>query len=66
MPGDGPRSWPRARVGAWPVAGASLTGFVMVEQIKSLDYVRRQVRFVDKAPGSVLDEALAILDACLY
>ncbi len=45
---------------------ASLTGFVMVEQIKSLDYVRRQVRFVDKAPGSVLDEALAILDACLY
>ena len=46
--------------------GASLTGFVMVEQIKSLDYVRRQVRFVEKAPEAVLDEALAILDACLY
>ena len=46
--------------------GAALTGFVMVEQIKSLDYVRRQVRFVEKAPEAVLDEALAILDACLY
>ena len=45
---------------------ASLTGFVMVEQIKSIDYARRQVRFVEKAPGPVLDEALAILDACLY
>lgn len=46
--------------------GASLTGFVMVEQLKSLDYVRRQVTFVEKAPRFVLDEALAILDACLY
>ena len=45
---------------------ASLTGFVMVEQIKSIDYARRQVRFVEKAPEAVLDEALAILDACLY
>ena len=46
--------------------GASLNGFVMVEQIKSLDYVRRQVRFVERAPARVLDEVLAILDACLY
>ena len=38
----------------------------MVEQIKSLDYVRRQVRFVDRAPEAVLEEALAVLDACLY
>ncbi len=38
----------------------------MVEQIKSVDYVSRKVRFVEKAPQSVLDEVLSILDACLY
>ena len=45
---------------------SSLTGYVMVEQIKSVDYASRRVRFVEKAPQSVLDEVLSILDACLY
>ena len=45
---------------------SSLTGYIMVEQIKSVDYASRQVKFVEKAPGSVLDEVLSILDACLY
>ena len=43
-----------------------LTGYVMAEQIKSLDYVVRRAEFVEKAPGSLLDEVLSILDACLY
>ena len=47
-------------------AGSSLTGYIMVEQIKSIDYGRRQVKFVEKAPQLVVDDALAILDACLY
>ena len=47
-------------------ASSSLTGYIMVEQIKSIDYGRRQVKFVEKAPGFVVDDALAILDACLY
>ena len=47
-------------------AGSSLTGYIMVEQIKSIDYGRRQVKFVEKAPGFVVDDALTILDACLY
>ena len=38
---------------------------MMVEQIKSIDYRLRRVQFVEKAPASVLDEALGILDACL-
>ena len=45
---------------------SSLTGYIMVEQIRSVDYVSRQVRFVEKAPQFVLDEVLSILDACLY
>lgn len=45
---------------------SSLTGYIMVEQIKSVDYASRHVKFVEKALGSVLNEVLSILDACLY
>ena len=45
---------------------SSLTGYIMVEQIKSVDFTSRKARFVEKAPDSVLDEVLGILDACLY
>ena len=45
---------------------SSLTGYIMVEQIKSVDYTSRNVRFVEKAPEFVLNEVLSILDACLY
>ena len=47
-------------------ADSSLSGCIMVEQIKSIDYRRRQIQFVEKAPGFVVDDVLAILDACLY
>ena len=47
-------------------AHSSLKGFVMVEQVKSIDYTKRKVKFVEQAPQEVLDEVLAILDACLY
>ena len=47
------------------LADSSLTGYIMVEQNKSIDYGRRNVQFVEKAPGFVLDEVLGILDACL-
>ncbi len=43
-----------------------LTGFIMVEQAKSVDYVSRRVTRIEAAPTSVLNEVLAILDACLY
>lgn len=46
-------------------AGAKLTGFVMVEQVKSVDYVARQAKFIQKAPGEIVEDALSILDACL-
>ena len=45
---------------------SSLTGYVMAEQIKSVDYASRHVKLVEKAPGFVLNEVLSILDACLY
>jgi mRNA interferase MazF len=47
-------------------AGSSLTGYIMVEQVKSIDYHRRKVKFVEKAPAAILTQVLGILDACLY
>ncbi len=44
----------------------SVQGVVMVDQMKSIDYVSRKAKFIDKAPTEILNEALAILDAILY
>lgn len=50
-----------------PVPKASeLTGFIMVEQVKSLDYVSRNMQFVEHAPQKIIDEVLEILDAMVY
>ena len=46
--------------------GQDVTGFVMVEQVKSIDFRARKARRIGKAPAQVLEEALSILDACLY
>ena len=45
---------------------SSLSGYVMVEQVKSIDYKSRQVKLVEKAPANILAEALSVLDACIY
>jgi mRNA interferase MazF len=43
-----------------------LTGFVMVDQMKSVDYKSRKAKFIEKASHELLCEVLAILDACIY
>ena len=47
-------------------AGVLVTGFVMVEQVKSVEFRSRKARRIDKAPPALLDEVLSILDACIY
>ena len=47
-------------------AESPLTGYIMVEQMKSTDYASRKAKFVARAPRTVLDEVLSLLDACLY
>ena len=44
----------------------NITGFVMVEQVKSIDYQTRKIKFIGKASDEVLDVVLSILDACIY
>jgi len=43
-----------------------ITGFVMVEQVKSIDYQARKIKFIGRASNEVLDMVLSILDACIY
>lgn len=46
--------------------GLEVTGFVMVEQVKSLDFRAREAKRIARAPESVLQEVLSLLDACVY
>ena len=48
------------------LGSVSLTGFIMVDQVKSVDYNSRKVTFIKKAPDELLNEVLGILDACIY
>jgi mRNA interferase MazF len=47
-------------------AGATVSGFVMVEQVKAIDFRARRAQFIEKAPKTVVDEALSLLDAFVY
>jgi mRNA interferase MazF len=42
-----------------------LTGFVMVEQVKSFDYKARNATFIEKASKELLEDVLAIIDIFL-
>src|SRR5438132_6714349 len=44
---------------------ASLTGFVMVDQVKSVDYSTRKAKFIEKAPRQTLEDVLSVLDVCI-
>ena len=43
-----------------------ITGVVMVDQVKSVDYRARKIQFMEKAPPELLSEVLAILEAIVY
>ena len=42
--------------------GQDVTGFVMAEQVKSIDFRSRKVKRIGHAPEPVLQEVLSILD----
>ena len=44
----------------------NVTGFVMVEQVKSIDFRARKAKRIGRSSESVLEEVLSILDACIY
>jgi mRNA interferase MazF len=44
---------------------SSLTGFVMVEQVKSADFTSRNAKFIEKAPEALVLDALDVIEICL-
>ena len=44
----------------------SVTGVVMVDQVKSIDFRARKVKKIGRAAPALLDEVLSLLDACIY
>ena len=44
---------------------SSLTGFVMVDQVKSVDYVTRRARFIEKSSRELLEDVLEVIDVCI-
>jgi len=46
-------------------ASSSITGFVMVDQVKSFDYVARKAKFIERAPEKLLSDVMGVLDVCL-
>lgn len=50
-----------------PITGrTSLTGFVMCEQVKSLDYRSRGMKLIERTAQEVLEDVLAIVDASVF
>jgi mRNA interferase MazF len=48
------------------ITDPDVTGFVMVEQVKSIDFRARKAKRIGRASDGVLEEVLSILDACIY
>ena len=41
-------------------------GFVMVEQVKSIDFHSRRAKRIERGNDELLSNVLSILDACIY
>ena len=46
--------------------GSKLTGFIMIEQVKSVDFRSRSAKCIERGKDELLSEVLSILDACIY
>lgn len=48
------------------VNSQKLTGFIMTEQIKSIDYNARKIQFIETAKAKTLEKVLAIVDSVIF
>lgn len=46
--------------------GHGVEGFVLADQVRSVDFRARGIRRLGRAPDAVVDQVLAILDAMLF
>ena len=45
---------------------SNLTGFIMVEQVKSVDFRARRAKRIEHGNDELLSDVLSLLDACIY
>ena len=45
--------------------GDSVSGYIMTEQLKSIDYNSRKIKFVEKADNDTIRQILGIIDSIL-
>jgi len=48
------------------IKSQKLTGFIMTEQLKSIDYNTRKVKFVEKIDEETLNEVLGITESIIF
>ena len=44
---------------------STLNGFVMVDQVKSIDFRARKAKFIESAPSELLDDVIEVLNVCV-
>lgn len=44
---------------------SSVTGFVMVEQVKSMDFSMRRAKLIEPAPTEFVEDVLELLEVCI-
>jgi len=47
------------------VKSDKITGFIMTEQMKSIDYTSRSIKFVEKANQDTINDVLGIVDSII-
>lgn len=47
------------------VESDTITGYIMTEQLKSVDYHSRDIKFIEKAHSTVVNRVLSIVDSIL-
>lgn len=43
----------------------NITGYIMTEQLKSIDYNSRKIKFIQKANDEIINQVLGIVDSIL-
>ena len=44
---------------------STLSGFVMVDQVKSIDFRARKAKFIETAPSELLNDVIEVLNVCV-
>jgi len=47
------------------VESENITGYIMAEQMKSIDYKSRSIKFIEKANAQTVNDILSIIDSIL-